>query len=182
MRKFAYVTSEELARNPVADKRTEIVRGRLVIREPASPRHGEVAARVLIAIGMYLDTNPIGRVYAAETGFTLARSPDTVRAPDVAYFRADRAPTVDVAGFPDIAPDLVVEVLSPGERAQQVRAKVADWLRAGTTLVWLLDTARRSAHVYRADGTDVALTVADALDGELILPGFRPPIARLLSD
>ena len=125
-----YMTSEELALNPIPNKRTELVRGRLIVREPAKYRHGEIAARVLIAIGIYLESHPIGRVCAAETGFTLARDPDTVRAPDVAYLREDRVPTVEVTGFDEIAPDLAVEVLSPGDRAGMVQARIDDWIAA----------------------------------------------------
>lgn len=176
------MTSEQLAHYQVADKRTELVRGRLIVREPATSDHGRVAAQVLIEIGIYLRQHPIGEVYAAETGFTIERQPDTVRAPDVAYVRADRIPCSRDGGFDELAPDLVVEVLSAGDRVRTVREKVAHWLSAGTQLVWVFDARRRTAHVYRADGTDAALASADHLDGEGVLPGFRTPLARLLSD
>ncbi|MDZ7631738.1 MAG: Uma2 family endonuclease [Gemmatimonadaceae bacterium] len=182
MARRIYMTSEELARHPVPNKRTELVRGRLVIREPAKWQHGKVAARILIEIGVYLRGNPIGEVCAAETGFTLARAPDTVRAPDVAYIRADRVPTVEVIGFDEMAPDLAVEVLSAGDRAGMVRTKVAHWLRAGTRLVWLVDPRKRNAQVFRADGTSRTLTADEQLDGEDVLPGFSVPVRALVAD
>ena len=178
---FVYMTSEQLAQHPVPHKRTELVRGRLVVREPARARHGDVAARVLIEIGIYLKGNPIGRVYTAETGFTLFRRPDTVRAPDVAYLRMDRVPTEECVGFDEVAPDLVVEVLSPGDRTRMVQAKIADWLRAGTLLVWVIDPRRRVAKVHRANGSTAALGENGMLDGEDVLPGFRASLSRLLS-
>src|SRR5438046_2213145 len=58
-----------------------------------------------------------GGVFAAETGFKLASNPDTVRAPDVAFIAKDRLPSRDTRGYPALAPDLVVEVLSPDDRA-----------------------------------------------------------------
>lgn len=180
MGQFVYMTSEELARHPIADKRTELVRGRLVVRDAARWSHGTIAARILIEIGIYLKAHPIGTVCAAETGFTLARRPDTVRAPDAAFIRAGREPTEDVVGFDEIAPDLVVEVLSAGDRAGMVRTKVQHWLQAGTLLVWLIDPRKRSAHVFRADGTDTPLTAADFLDGEQVLPGFLTSVAVLI--
>lgn len=176
-----YMTSEELALHPLPDKRTELVRGRLIIREPARRRHGVVAARILIAIGIYLETYPIGEVMAAETGFTLTRNPDTVRAPDVAYLRADRVPTVEVIGFDEIAPDLAVEVLSPSDRAKQMQAKIDDWIAAGTLLVWVIDPRRRVARVHRADGTVSVLTEHDLLIGEDVLPAFTLSLARVLA-
>lgn len=180
MPQFVYMTSEQLARNPIDNKRTELVRGRLVVREPAKWGHGLVAARLLTEIAIYLRSNPIGEVCAAETGFTLQRRPDTVRAPDLAYLRADRVPTEEVAGFDEIAPDLVAEVLSKGDRARTVQKKVAQWLGAGTLLVWVVDPRKRVASVHRADGTQLALTDVQSLAGEDVLPGFSVTLERLL--
>jgi Uma2 family endonuclease len=179
--KYVYMTSEQLARRSFPNKRTELVRGRLVVREPAKLRHGIVAARMLAAIAVYLDRNPIGIVAAADTGFTLARNPDTVRAPDVTYIRADRIPTDDVPGFDELAPDLVVEVRSPGDRTRKIETKVRHWLDAGTLLVWQVDPRRRTGKVYRADGSVTSLTEMDAFDGESVLPGFSVTLASVLA-
>lgn len=182
------MTADELLTLDMPHTRTELVRGRLVVREPAGWRHGDVAARVLVAISNYLaaDRNrhasavARGMVVAAETGFTLQRNPDTVRAPDVAYVRADRLPSGSHTGFAEFAPDLAVEVLSPSDRPGEVLAKVADWLTAGTSLVWTIDPERCGVRVYRADGSDTVLTAADQLDGEDVLPGFSASIAALV--
>ena len=82
--------------------------------------------------------------------------------------------------FAEIAPDLAVEVVSPGDRAGAVRTKVAQWLRAGTLLVWVIDPRRRSARVYRPDGTARLVSESDMIEGEEVLPGFRVPLARFL--
>ena len=182
------MTADELRLLSMPDKRTELVRGRLVVREPAGFWHGDVAARVLVSISNYLAADRSsqasgvarGRVVAAETGFTLQRHPDTVRAPDVAYLCAERLPSGAHTGFADFAPDLAVEVLSPSDRPGEVLAKVADWLTAGTLLVWTIDPERRRARVYRADGSDTLLGAADHLDGENVLPGFRASISELV--
>ena len=173
------MTSEQLLTYDAGGKRTELVRGRLMVREPAGYHHGSVAARVLVRIATFLETDqrtrasahPLGEVLAAETGFTLQRRPDTVRAPDVAFVAWERIP-IERAGFAELAPDLAVEVLSPGDRAGEVLAKVADWLNAGTSLVWVIDPTRRVARVYRADGTQSVANEGDALAGEGVLPGF----------
>ena len=182
------LTASELFALRMPDQRTELVRGRLVVREPAGFWHGDVAARVLVAVSNYLTAPrsgqpsgvPRGRVVAAETGFTLQRNPDTVRAPDVAYVRAERLPSAAHVGFADFAPDLAVEILSPSDRPGEVLAKVADWLTAGTLLVWTIDPERGRVRVYRADGTEDVLTAADHLDGEDVLPGFRVSITELI--
>ncbi len=71
------MTAEELLRLNLPNKRTERVRGVLVVREPAGYRHGDVAAQLLVAITNHVNANHLGRVFAAKTGFTLARNPDT---------------------------------------------------------------------------------------------------------
>ncbi len=128
----------------------------------------------------HVDAHQLGAVYAAETGFTLARHPDTVRASDIAFVRGERLPDPEPAGFPDLAPDLVVEVLSPGDRPGEVLAKVADWLSAGTRLLWVVDPERRLARVYRHDGTETIVTAEGALDGEDVLPGFSCSLVSIL--
>lgn len=168
----ATLTADDLLRLNLPDKRTELVRGVLVVREPTGYRHGDVAARVTNLLMNHVIVHGLGRVLAAETGFKLAADPDTVRAPDVAFIRRERLPDPPPAGYAAPAPDLVVEVLSPDDRPGEVLAKVADWLTAGTRLVWVVDPARRSARVYRADGSESFAGLDDRLDGEDVVPGF----------
>lgn len=175
----APLTAEELLHLNLPNKRTELVRGVLVVREPAGYAHGKVAMRLAARLFAHNERTQEGDVLAAETGFTLARGPDTVRAPDVAFVRRDRVPEPVPAGFPEFAPDLAVEVLSPDDRPGEVLAKVADWLGAGTRLVWVVDPRRRLARVYRADGTQSQLDEADVFDGEDVLPGFACSLAEI---
>jgi Uma2 family endonuclease len=174
------LTADELLRLNIPDKRTELVRGVLVVREPAGYRHGEVAARLAKVVLDHVDRNDLGRVLAAETGFKLAADPDTVRAPDVAFIRRERLPDPPPRGFAALAPDLVVEVLSPDDRPGEMLSKVGDWLSAGCALVWVVDSARKFARVYRADGSESFVAADDALDGEGVPPGFSCSLAEVL--
>ena len=176
----ALLTAEELFHLHLPNKRTELVRGVLIIREPAGYQHGDIAMRLGAAIHNYVEAHGLGRVLAAETGFTLERGPDTVRAPDVAFISNARLPDPPPRAFAEMAPDLAVEVLSPGDTAREGDEKVADWLKAGTRLVWVVDPIRANARVYRADGTESLLGVSDVLSGEDVLPGFLCAIAPLL--
>lgn len=171
------VTAEELSGLNLPNKRAELVRGVLSIREPAGYQHGDVAMRLAAAIFAHVDAHRLGRVFAAETGFRLARNPDTVRAPDVAFISAARLPVPPPRGFAELAPDLAVEVLSPDDRPGEVLGKVADWLNAGSRLVWVVDPIHASARIYRADGTEAILGENDSLRGEDVLPGFECEIA-----
>ncbi|MGH7614156.1 MAG: Uma2 family endonuclease, partial [Gemmatimonadales bacterium] len=162
------------------DKRVELVRGVLVVREPAGGRHGRIAVNVTLQLGNYVAQHQLGTVYAAETGFTLERRPDTVRAPDGAFVRRERLPNPEPTGFHDLAPDLVVEVLSPSDRPDEILAKIADWLSAGTRLVWVIDPDRRLARVYRHDGSERIVSEAEALDGEDVVAGFSCRLDAIL--
>jgi Uma2 family endonuclease len=166
------VTAEELLHRSLPDKQVELVRGRLIVREPPGYRHGVIAMAVATRIAEFVRLRELGVVVAAETGFKLFSDPDTVRAADAAFISRVRAPDPPPRGYLALAPDLVVEVLSPTDRAGEVLNKVGDWLSAGSRLVWVIDPIRRRALVYRADGSVSLLAEHDALDGEDVLPGF----------
>ena len=174
------LTADDLLRSRIPDKRTELVRGQLIVREPAGSLHGRVAMNLGVELGVYVKRTGAGVLFAAETGFHLASDPDTVRAPDVAFIAGSRVPPPDTQGYAALAPDLVVEVLSPGDRPGEVLAKVADWLSAGSRLVWVVDPERRVARVYRYDGSETILSADGVLDGEDVLPGFACPLETIL--
>lgn len=184
------MTAEQLIGYTVPGKRVELVRGQLVVREPASFRHGDVGLRLGIALGMHLAQEQQaqgwptrrGRLATLDPGFTLARNPDTVRAPDLAYVSRERHPGPMPNGFPAFAPDLAVEVRSPGDRAGAVVAKVGDWLEAGSLMVWSVDPDREQVVVYRADGSVSVLGLGDTLLGERVLPGFAMALTELFAD
>jgi Uma2 family endonuclease len=174
-----FMTAEELLHTSIPDKRAELVKGVLVVREPAGDRHGRVTMNLTLRLGAHVERAAAGQLFAAETGFTLSRAPDTVRAADIAFVRRERLPEA-IPGFPEFAPDLVVEVLSPGDRPGETLAKVGDWLQGGARLVWVIDPERRIARIYRQDGTETTLRETGLFDGEDVLPGFSCPLAAVL--
>jgi Uma2 family endonuclease len=174
------MTADELLHARIPDKRTELIRGVLRVREPAGFLHGRVAMELGAELRAYVKQTDAGVVLAAETGFKLQTNPDTVRAPDVGFVVKERVPPQPATGFADLAPDLVVEVLSPEDRPGEVLAKLADWLSAGTRLVWVVDPVRRVARVYRQDGSESIVTADGALAGEDVLPGFACPLESIL--
>src|SRR6266571_4243851 len=176
----AYVlgmTAAELLQIP--DKHAELVRGALVVREPPGLRHGRIALEIAEALAAHVRANQLGRVYV-ESGFKLMSNPDTVRGPDVAFVSESRLPEPEPVGYPALAPDLVVEILSPGDRPGEVLARVGDWLSAGTRLVWVVDPTARVARVYRDDGSEQILTADQTLDGEDVVPGFSCGLGEIL--
>ncbi len=176
----ALMTADELLHVRIPDKRVELVRGALVVREPPGYTHGRVTVNLAVRLAAHLEARGGLQVLVAETGFTLARNPDTVRGPDLAVLRRDQVPVPEPRGFLELRPELVVEVLSPGDRPGEVLAKVADWLSAGTRLVWVIDPERRLTRVYRDDGSERTVNADQVLDGEDAVPGFSCPLGAIL--
>lgn len=167
------VTAEELAALSGDGAGYELVEGELQAMTPAGYGHGRVAARALGRVLVFVEDHHLGEVVTAETGFVLHRGPDTVRAPDVAFVRADRVPADDdQAGYAELAPDLVVEVVSPSDRAGRVNATALAWLDAGVRLVWVVYPETRSVAVHRPEGAVTVLRDDAVLDGGDVLPGF----------
>ena len=149
---------------------------------PAGSIHGDLALNLGARIRIYAEDHNLGRSFAAETGFLLEISPDTVRAPDVSFVRTERLPAEGLpkSYFPG-APDLAVEVVSPNDRASDVQEKVQEWLRHGTLLVWVVEPESQTVIVYRSDGSATVLQKGGELDGEDVLPGFSYSLDRLFA-
>ena len=165
-------TAEQLLEAPGLG-RCELLRGELVMMTPAGFEHGRIAMRIGELLAGFVRQRGLGTVTGAEAGFQIAQDPDTVRAPDVAFVRAERVPPTPTMGFFQGAPDLAVEVLSPNDRASEVLAKVQDWLRAGCGAVWVVDPATRTVAVYDSLNRMITRTTSDELTGGEVVPEFR---------
>jgi Uma2 family endonuclease len=159
--------------------RCELVRGELAMMTPMNPGHAGLANEIAFHLTAHVKRSGLGRIYVGDPGFVIARNPDTVRAPDVAFVRAERVREEPDHGYYEGAPDLAVEVLSPTDRAGEVLAKVQDWLGAGCRLVWVVDPKRQTVACYCADGHVKMVRSEEQLSGGDVLPGFDLVVARL---
>ena len=176
------VTADELLYMPDDGFRYELVRGELRRMNPAGSAHGRVAMNFAWRLARYVEESRLGTVYAAETGFRLASDPDTVRAPDVAFVSRARVETIgEVEGFWPEAPDLAVEVVSPGDSYAEVEEKVFGWLDADTKMVVVINPRQRSATVYKSPGDITALAEADVLAGGDVVPGFELAVREIFA-
>jgi Uma2 family endonuclease len=174
------VTADQLLNMPRGTRRYELIAGELKTMSPASWRHGSVAGRISSRLAENVERHNLGVTFIAETGFLLARDPDTVRAPDAAFIRKDHLPAQPPReAFWPGAPDLAVEVVSPGDTVSEVDETVKAWLDAGAMMVWVANPKWQTITVYRS-ATDIkVLTAGDELTGDHVVAGFSCPVAEI---
>jgi Uma2 family endonuclease len=130
------------------DDRVELIDEEIVEIVPSSGGSSSLAMTIGYLLGMHVRPRKLGRIYGADAGFVLFPDRETVRVPDVAFVRAERMPEGEGRWHvPRLAPDLAVEVLSPTDRARDVRAKVAMCHEAGVPLVWVVDPQAQTVTV-----------------------------------
>jgi Uma2 family endonuclease len=173
------ITAEELLTMPDDGKTYELVEGRLVEMSETGSLHGVLIVRLAVLLHQHVAANRLG-VLAANIGVILARNPDTVRGPDIAFIRRERVPAAGIPeGFWPGPPDLVIEIRSPGERPAEIRGKLSDYLARGVRAVWIVDPKKRTVTVHQPFSPVATLRVDDTLDGGDVVPGFTCTISGL---
>lgn len=174
------MTADELWEMPeVPGKRFELVNGELVEMPGASLIHNLIAALVYELIRDFVREHGLGLVFTDGASYVL-RHPNLMRIPDVSFVSWDRLPEEGLSeGYARFAPDLAVEVVSPHDRAIEVREKVNEYLEAGTKAVWVSWPELRSVSAYKSGSVTRELGPEDALEGGDVLPGFRTKVSEL---
>lgn len=164
---------------PTPDGKAELVRGELRMSPPPGSPHGVVVSEINRLLANHVREHRLG-VVLTDAGFELLQLPRTVRAPDVAFVRADRLPSRGISrGFLRLAPDLAVEVVSPSETRKELDEKLSDYRACGVQVVWVIDPEERTVTVI-ADAQTVQVLVERAtLNGGSVLPGFSCDVAEL---
>jgi Uma2 family endonuclease len=175
------MTAEEFAElpDPEDGSQQELVNGVVITMPPPSFYHGQVCSKIDRKIGVFIEANQLGWITCNDSGVILTRQPDTVRGPDLAFWSRQRMPEPPRTGYPDISPDLVVEVLSPSNVFPQILRKVQQYLRAGTREVWIVVPEDHSVTVCRPGQEQVILSNGETLSGGDILPRFSCLVAEL---
>lgn len=178
-----FVTEEELLCMPDDGYRYELIEGELRQMVPTGFDHGRCTINFSGRLSAHVRAHKLGDVLAAETGFIIARTPDgraTVRAADVAFVARGRVPAdADTTKYLELAPDLVVETLSPSDTAVEVEEKIASWLKAGVRLALTANPASKSITVYGSQTAIKRLTDKDELDLSDVVPGFRCRVSEI---
>ena len=121
----------------------------------------------------------LGRVLIGETGIYIRHDPDRVRAADIAFVPSDRVAGTPGKGFLNVAPALVAEIMSPTDRWQDVRAKIADYFSIGVDRVWVVEPDNRAVLMYASTTEVQILAEDDVLHGDGDLEGLAIPVKRL---
>lgn len=160
--------------------RWELIYGHVVKLSPSGFEHGQVTAQLACLLDTWNEQHRRGVALGAGTGFRLERNPDLVRAPDAAYVEATRIGPEPLGGFFEGAPDLAVEVVSPGDSWGDVESKVDMWLAHGCRSCWVVNPRNRQVSLYRGDGVITKLKETQELADE-VLPGLRIPVSVIFA-
>jgi len=175
------VSGEELyARGDVGP--CELIDGRISKMTPTGDQHGAIEANIAAELMAFVRSQDLGKVRVGEVGIYTSRDPDTVRAADVLFISNERYAKRQTPGFFDIAPDLVVEILSPNDRWSEVTQKLREYFDVGVRLVWVVDPAARSVFSYRSLTDMREFGEQSELPGDDVLPGLSIPVSQLLEE
>ena len=151
---------------------------------PVGYTHGAICRRLFLALALHAEKYGSGEVLDSSMGYRLGpvSARGSVLSPDVSFVTATRLPRIlpDPDKFIEGAPDLVVEVLSPGDSSVLVAKKVAKYFAHEARLVWVVDPYLREVQVYTDETTKRVLRVGETLDGGAVLPGFKLSVAKIL--
>ncbi len=162
------------------DGKAELVRGKLVVTPPPGGPHGVAASNLVFLLTMQVTAHRLGRVFQDGVGYELIDLPRTVRAPDGSFVRARRLPAEGIGpGLLTVSPDLVIEVLSPGESVRDLDEKLDDFMAAGTRLAWVVDPARRTVAIVSKAARVQLLRETDTLSGAAVVPGFSCAVTEI---
>jgi len=173
-------TDEEFMALPQDGHRYEIVNGELVDMGNSGALHGYICSLLLAALASYVLPKKLGVILDSSTAFKMKNG--NRRSPDISFFAKERLQgmTELPSGFLDGAPDLAVEVLSPGNTVEEMHDKLVEYFENGTRLAWIIHPSEHYVLVYRsAQEPDRLLKSVDSLDGEEVIPEFTLPVADL---
>lgn len=177
------VTVEELWDMPeIPGKRLELVDGEVVEVAGAGALQSLIGTQLLRLLGRFVEEQDLGLLFPDGLGYVLRRNPDHLRIPDISFIAWDRVPDGEVTEwFWEGAPTLAVEIVSPNDRAVDLRERIYDYLNAGSAYVWVLWPRQRSVSVYMSNGGSRELGPDATLEAKDILPGFSVRVDDLFN-
>lgn len=173
------MTAEDYSALPDLGYPSELVKGRIVKMNVPQSRHGQVCARASRILGNHADERELGHVLSNDSGVITQRDPDTVRGADVSFYSYEHVPKGPIEpGYLNVAPQVMIEVLSPDDRWPKVWTKTGEYLEAGVSVVCVLDPKAGSARLHRPNGDIEILDGDDTLRLPELSESFAEPVSR----
>jgi Uma2 family endonuclease len=174
-------TEAELQSLPDEGYIHEVVHGELVMSPKNNFQHEHICERINFALESFNRSHRLGAVFGSSMGFWMANR--NCRAPDVSFVTKERLLRVgfkpDTKSFFPGAPDLAVEVMSPGNTRADMDGRLADFFGSGSKLVWIVHPDEQFVEVCHGRSDRRIVGPAGFLEGEDILPGFRLAVSDL---
>ena len=175
------ITGEELSKMSGSEL-CELIEGKVVPTRPMRYISGRIGSHLAFRLSSFVEEGKIGQVMVGEVGTYIRRNPDTIRAADVLYISNARYTQSRSQSYLDIAPELVVEILSPDDAWQAVTRKLADYFLIGVQVVWVADPDAHTVYAYRSVTAAQQFNEGDTLTSPEVLPGFAVPLADLFAE
>jgi Uma2 family endonuclease len=157
----------------------ELIEGVFIEMPPPGFWHGYIEFNFGSILHTFVRKHNLGYIIGGEAGVYTHRNPDTVRGVNVAFISHERMAQVKSESYLDVAPELIVEILSPGDRWDEVNDKLTEYFAIGVQMVWVVDPKRKQFHLYRALTEVEILTAEDDISGGEVLSGFSVGVAEL---
>lgn len=152
----------------------ELVEGKVVPITPTGGEHGFVEFFTLgRLLGNFVAEQDIGWLLGGEVGIYTRRDPDTIRGADIVFLSRERAPKGPPKGYLEVAPELIIEIVSPGNTWTDMRRKIDEYFDAGVDRVWIVEPETKSVLVYKDSTTIEKYEAGDVLAGDGDLEGFE---------
>ncbi len=158
----------------------ELIDGVLVEKIMGAPE-ALLAGFILHLFWQHLEAHDLGIVLAPDGLLRILGR--QIRVPDVSFIRWERLASRQVPREPvfPVAPDLAIEILSPGNTQEEMSRKLRDYFAAGVRLVWYIDPGTRIARAYTAEDQVLQFGATGVLAAGEVLPGFELPLGRLFA-
>lgn len=160
---------------------SELIDGRIVPMAPTGGEHGLLEFNLGSELRSFVRQHKLGWVVGGEVGIYTRRNPDRVRAADIAFISREQLPERP-QGFLDVAPELIVEVISPTDRWQDIHEKIEEYFAIGVEQVWIVEPSSRTVRLYQSATEMRKLVESDTLTGEGMLAGFTLPVAEIFAE
>ncbi len=175
------LTLSEFLEMPESSDHTELINGEIVPKVSPKYKHSTLQLRLLLGLNQWCESNKAGRVRPEWAVVLQRQEQDWVPVPDLTYVSYERLPAEWEEDAPcPVLPELVIEIISPGQSFGEMTQKATDYLQAGVSRVWVVDNQAQSVTVFGADEFPQTFWIGDIIS-DALLPGLEIAVADLFA-